>query len=352
MAARLPLYIKDDGNLQTVTQAQLTALISNEIKSLWSLDADGTVAPLTTLSYVSSGGSLGNLTDTRYRSGTAHSSTGNDGDDDITEADYPDESTTGEPDLVTVNRGHITQSIQSFSLAPIGSQSSTNPYSTVGTFPLYWDGSSVKEMSLTDCIDTFIKPLIASVSTVDGDASNNPPSMYYIHTATSLSGYNAVSSNPVFQDLRADVSEYTAANIGTSGTYQDHNETISSFYLLRKAEVLPTSTLSADEDKLCYYTSAGHLQRYSWATKTFQHTFRNIWAYANENVANCRIAYNLSNGSGSGTNVGSGMTDTVLSTNNTGAYTTIQDGQDYRSQEFPNGTQATANTWRLKINVT
>jgi len=351
MTARLPLYIKDDGNLQTVTQAQLTAIITNEIKSLWSLDADGAVDPLTKLTYTSSGGSLGNISDTRYRSGTAHQSSGQE-DADTDADDYVQESSTGEPDLVTVQWGKIEQTIKSFSLAPIGSQSSTNPYSTVGTFPLYWDGSSVKEMSLTDCIDTFIKPLIASVSTVDGDASNNPPSMYYIHTATSLSGYNAVSSNPVFQDLRADVSEYTAGGIGTSGTYQDHNETIASFYLLRKAEVLPTSTLSADEDKLCYYTSAGNLQRYSWATKTFQHTFRNIWAHANQNVANCRVAYNLSNGSGAGTNVGSGMTDTVLSTNNTGTYTTQQYGQDYRSQEFPNGTQATANTFRLKINVT
>tara|TARA_B100000287_G_C20613620_1_gene773056 strand:+ start:448 stop:1503 length:1056 start_codon:yes stop_codon:yes gene_type:complete len=351
MTARLPLYIKDDGNLQTLTQAQLTSLLNNEIKSFWSFDADGTVDPLTKLTYVSSSGNLGNISDTRYRSGTAHQSTG-DEDTDADADDYVQESSTGEPDLVTVQWGKIQQTIKALGSAPLGSQNSTNPATSIGTFPLYWDGSNVKEMSLTDCIDTFIKPLIASVSTVDGDASNNPPSMYYIHTATSLSGYNAVSSNPVFQDLRADVSEYTAANIGTSGTYQDHNETISSFYLLRKQEVLPTSVLAADEDKLCYYTSAGHLQRYSWATKTFQHTFRNIWAYANENVANCRIAYNLSNGSGSGTNVGSGMTDTILSTNNTGAYTTIQDGQDYRSQEFPNGTQATANTWRLKINVT
>tara|TARA_B100000579_G_scaffold438035_1_gene471197 strand:- start:22830 stop:23882 length:1053 start_codon:yes stop_codon:yes gene_type:complete len=350
MTARLPLYIKDDGNLQTLTQTQLTNLISNEIKSLWSLDADGNVDPLTTLSYVSSSGSLGNLTDTRYRSGTAHQSTGEE-DADEDSGDFVQESSTGEPDLVTVNRGHITQTLKAI-LTPQGSMNSTSHSTIIGTLPLYWDGSSVKAMSLTDCIDTFIKPAVPLISTVDGDASNNPPSMYYIHTSNSLSGYNLVNANPVFQDLRADVSEYTAAQIGTSGTYQDHSETISSFYLLRKAEVLPTSALGADEDKLCYYTSAGHLQRYSWATKTFQHTFRNIWAYANINTTNCRVGYNLSDGSGSGTNVGSGMTDTVLSTNQTGTYTTIQSGQDYRSQEFPNGTQATANTWRLKINVT
>ena len=50
-----------------------------------------------------------------------------------------------------------------------------------------------------------------------------------------------------------------------------------------------------------------------------------------------------------GTNRGSGMVDTILI--GTGDYKTFQAGaDDYRAQEFPNGTASTANTWYLKIN--
>ena len=50
-----------------------------------------------------------------------------------------------------------------------------------------------------------------------------------------------------------------------------------------------------------------------------------------------------------GTNRGSGMVDTILT--GTGDYKTFKfDGDDYRAQEFPSGTAATANTWYLKIN--
>ena len=53
-----------------------------------------------------------------------------------------------------------------------------------------------------------------------------------------------------------------------------------------------------------------------------------------------------------GTNRGSGMSDTILS--GSGDYQTYQynaDGQidDYRAQEFPNGSAVTTSTWYLKI---
>ena len=57
-----------------------------------------------------------------------------------------------------------------------------------------------------------------------------------------------------------------------------------------------------------------------------------------------KIAYSYT----TGTNRGSGMADTILS--GTGDYQTFQaGGDDYRAQEFPNGTPSTANTYYLKI---
>ena len=50
---------------------------------------------------------------------------------------------------------------------------------------------------------------------------------------------------------------------------------------------------------------------------------------------------------GSGNNKGSGMVNTKL--NGAGNYQTLQVGDDYRSQEFPNGSAATIATHRLKL---
>ena len=59
-----------------------------------------------------------------------------------------------------------------------------------------------------------------------------------------------------------------------------------------------------------------------------------------------RISYNIN---GSGNNRGTAMTDTIL--NGSGNYQTRQvNTDDYRAQEFPNGTAVTATTYNLKIN--
>ena len=52
--------------------------------------------------------------------------------------------------------------------------------------------------------------------------------------------------------------------------------------------------------------------------------------------------------SGSGQTRGSGMADTIL--DGSGNYQTRQENDDYRAQEFPNGSVTTANTYNLYIN--
>ena len=60
------------------------------------------------------------------------------------------------------------------------------------------------------------------------------------------------------------------------------------------------------------------------------------------------LSYNLGT-SGSGNIRGSGMTDTRL--NGTGDYQTLfVNADDYRAQEFPNGTAVSINTYYLRIN--
>jgi len=65
------------------------------------------------------------------------------------------------------------------------------------------------------------------------------------------------------------------------------------------------------------------------------------------NVVGSRINYNYT----TGTNLGSSMVDTRL--DGAGNYQTLfVNADDYRAQEFPNGTAQTINTYNLKANQT
>ena len=61
-------------------------------------------------------------------------------------------------------------------------------------------------------------------------------------------------------------------------------------------------------------------------------------------ISGVKLSYNIN---GSGNNKGSGMVNTKL--NGSGNYQTRQVGDDYRSQEFPDGSAATIATHRLKL---
>ena len=61
--------------------------------------------------------------------------------------------------------------------------------------------------------------------------------------------------------------------------------------------------------------------------------------------ANQSIRYSIN---GTGSNKGSAMTNTIL--NGSGNYQTrFVNADDYRAQEFPDGTAVVANTWYLRI---
>ena len=71
---------------------------------------------------------------------------------------------------------------------------------------------------------------------------------------------------------------------------------------------------------------------------------QNVIRYTAQSVTNYKIrfGYNLTNGN----NCGTAMTDTRL--NGSGDYQTLfVGGDDYRAQEFPNGSEITINTYNL-----
>tara|TARA_B110000858_G_scaffold83743_1_gene96972 strand:- start:1195 stop:1518 length:324 start_codon:yes stop_codon:yes gene_type:complete len=94
-----------------------------------------------------------------------------------------------------------------------------------------------------------------------------------------------------------------------------------------------------------YITAAGHIQEYT--SSTFSAMARQLMNINVTSIAGKTITYSLAT-STSDYVKGTGMADTRL--NGGGNYQTRFVGtDDYRAQEFPNGTATTINTYYLRL---
>ncbi len=305
MTVRTPLILDGSNNLIEMTTAQINA-VKDRCRYLY-----GT-SPSVTLSRVASGGNRGSISDTRKQAGAMSTST----------TSLPTEATTAEPSTVTVNRAHISES-------RVDTTASVDTNSVA--FPVYQTSGNIRSMSLTDIYDTFIYPAIDTLTSAAGQ-----PGTYYIHTGTSLSGYTAVSSSIVYADTRANTGAYTAGGIGET---LDQPTTITNYYLLKANNISAPSMAQM----LFIRNSDKNLEQYTQAE--MDAWLKNCMRHAASEITGTRISYNLN---GSGINLGSGMANTIL--NGSGNYQTRYVGlDDYRAQEFPNGSAVTAATHRLKM---
>ena len=307
MAVRQPLYW-DAGtsSIKTMTPSEVANIVS-QVSYVYSL------SPSVTLDVVASGGSLGTISDTRKTAGAA-----------LTRVErFSTEAETAEPGTVTVNFAKINQTVASVSAPTAGAE---------GSYPVYYYNSGFRPMSDTDVYDTFINPAIAVLTS--GSTTTLQGGTYRIHTnAGGLGGQTLVSATPVFSDTRADTSLYTAGAIGEA---LDQPTTISNFYLYK----FDGSAVSYIKP-LRLTASNNNVQAFS--TSLFDTLLQNHVRYAAAGAGtNIRYSYTIGN------NRGSGMTDTIL--NGSGNYQTrFVNANDYRSQEFPDGTAVTASTYYLKI---
>ena len=296
MAVRSPL-INDGNNLREATSGEITQLKQEMIRQ-YSLNIP------VTLTVVSSGGSLGTLADTRKTAGAQSTSA----------TAFPAEGTTAEPGTTTVNYAKISQTI-----ATVSTPSDTNNK----RFPVYYDGTDVVSMSLQDMIDTLGTDVIDTLT--NGTNSTDQAGTYRIHTATTLSGCTEVSGSntAVFVDTRA-----------------DQQTTINSYYLFR-VNAASVGTIP----QLMYADSNNDLKEFTDAE--IGTILQEVVRHTAVNVVGSRINYNYT----TGTNLGSSMVDTRL--DGAGNYQTLfVNADDYRAQEFPNGTAQTINTYNLKANQT
>ena len=302
MAIRTPLKL-DSTNLKEMSSTD-TGNIIGRMVYLYMTD------PSVALSVVANSGSLDAINDTRTQAGasTTHASSFR------SAGDTPNIST------VTVTYDKINEATTSLS-AP----ADTNNI----RFPVYYDSGNVKAMSLTDMYDSF-------VSLASNGASELIPAAqpYKIHTSTTPpSGYTLVSSTPVFTDTRANVGAYSAGGIGET---RDQPTTISNYYLHRSngsAVTAPTPLYIDSNQNLKEYTAA-----------ELDALLKEVIRYTSVNLTSNKLRYFID---GAGTTLGTGMANTKL--NGSGNYQQrFVNADDYRTQEFPNGSVTTANTYYLK----
>ena len=304
MAVRQPLYYNSSNQIQAMTTAMVDEVV-DQIVYQYSQN------PSVTLSVVGSSGSLDAMSDTRLQAGAASTST----------TSTPSEATTAEPSVVTVTYDKISET-----------RATVTPTTDTGkTWPVYYNSSNqIQAMSLADVKDTFLHPAIDLLSS--GSTGTQQGGTYHITTSSS----GAVSSTAVFANTQADTSAYTAGGIGET---LDQPTTLTSYYLHKLAGSDTSYTLPL------FVTGSDMLQ--SFPEATFESLMQEWIRYtAVSSSDGYSISYNIG---GSGNNRGSGMADTRL--NGSGNYQTrFVNTDDYRAQEFPNGTATTINTYYLKIN--
>ena len=311
MAVRSPLYY-NSGNLQEMTSTMVNEVI-DQIVYQYSLN------PSVVLSVVGTGGNLDAITDTRLQAGASSSSV----------SAFPSEATTAEPSVVTVTYDKISET-----------RATITPTSDTGkTWPVYYtSGGAIQSMNLQDVKDTFLHPAIDLLQT--STTTTQQAGTYHINTATSVAGSTEVSGSntAVFSNTEANTALYTAGGIGET---LDQPQTLTNFYLQQVTGSDTSYTLPLSLD------ASNNLQIYPEAT--FESLMQEWVRYtAASSTDGYSLSYNIGT-SGSGNTRGTGMADTRL--NGSGNYQTrFVTADDYRAQEFPNGTSTTINTYYLRIN--
>jgi hypothetical protein len=307
MTVRVPLYW-DGSNFREMSAAEIDSWTDRAIYHY-------SLAPSILLTVVGSGGSLGAINDTRKTAGAYSTSV----------SSYPSQATTAEPGTATVGYERTSQ----------GTGSSTEAADTNSVaYPMYNDSGNLRSMNQEDMLDTFIRPALIKMMSASTSAATTAGT-YTVSSVTSLADHTLVSATPIYSNTIANVAAYTGSGIPES---LDQPTTLTNYYLHIRNGVANTPTRN-----LMTLDASGDAQELSLAAST---TLLGEWLkWAVVSDAPRSIRYRLN---GAGTIRGSSMQDTRL--NGSGnRQTRFVNSNDYRAQEFPNGTAVTVATHNLKI---
>jgi len=313
MAVRTPLY-NNAGNIQEMSAPQIQQLrdfIKYRFYTLNPVDLQVDVG----------NGTIGSISDTRLQAGAASTSA----------TAFPSEATTAEPSVVTVTQNNIRQVL------------ATTPTLTNDTgnlYPVYYDSqNNIQAMNLQDMKDTLIHPVIDDFAS-SSDTTSQAGTFFISTSSTAATNQEVVSATPVYTDTRADTSAYTAGGIGET---LDQPTNITQYYLHRNK---PLSSWASGFTFPFKIRSDNDLQVYP--TTDFQTMVDNLITYT---VLASTDGYTIRYELGTSTanySKGTGIADTRL--NGSGNYQTrFVNANDYRAQEFPDGSPTTINTYYLRI---
>ena len=298
--------------------------------------------PTVELSVVASNGNISpNMTDTRYKSGTAARNTSGSWPA-VTQ--FPPESSTGEPELVV---GTTYDKISQTKTTPTAFINSD--YQSLNVKPVWLETDGVlREMTYNRLLSYFIGPVAdAMVSTTQ--SGSQAGGSYYISTTSSVSG--STNLGTVFVDTVANLSGYAASSIGGAGTYQDVYTTTT--YYLQRVDSSISSQGTGYRTPLCIDYTANRknqpagLRHMTYAE--FDSLFEPLVQYALHSAPGYRLDYNINgNGTRQGTQIANRQMIGV-----SGQYTTYKaTADDYRAQEFPNGTIVVQDGFNLNLERT
>ena len=313
MAVRKLLYY-DSGDIKEMTTAEMVEVQNRMIY------AYGT-SPTAVITQVSGSGALvDSMDDTRMQAGATSQSS----------SAFVAEGSTAEPSVVTVTYDKIN-----LAYTATGSISNTTDSGT--TFPVYFDGTNdIEAMTLADFKDTLIHPAIDLM--ISGTESSSTAGTYTItNSSSAATNYTNVSTTAVFTDTIANTGAYSSGGIPET---LDQPTTVTNYYLHRRDAAANTPSRIP-----LVIVSGNDLQEMS--TATIDDVLGDWLRYtAGHSADGYKISYNAATSGGN--TRGTAMLNTKL--NGSGNYQTYQAGDDYRSQEFPNGSAVTVTTYNLRIN--
>ena len=317
MASRKMLYVNSNNDLQEMTSAEMVEVQKRMIYAYGS-------NPTAVLTQVSGSGALvDSMDDTRLKAGATSQST----------TAFVAEGSTAEPGTVTVSYDKIN-------LAYTATGSIDNDADDGTTFPVYYDSSSgnIIAMTLDDVKDTLLHPAIDLL--ISGTESSSTAGTYTItDSSTAATNYTNVSTTAVFVNTIADTSAYSSGGIPET---LDQPSTVTSFFLHRR-----DASANTPSRMPVVVNDQNDFQQMS--TTTIDNILGDWLRYTAAHSADgYKITYNATTSGGN--TRGTAMVDTRL--NGSGNYQTRQVSDDYRSQEFPNGSAATITTYNLRINKT
>ena len=306
MTARAPLRLTDsNNNLIEMTAAEIALQLGHAI-NLYA------AAPSVRLAKVSGSGTLAAMTDTRTSAGAVSNSS----------SAFVAEGSTAEPGTITVTYDLLSEARTNTTV-----QADTNNVA----FPVWNNNGNIQSMTYAEMEETFFTPAVNLLA--DG---SDRPGTFRINAANSLSGHTLVADDAIYLDTRANVGAYSAAGIPET---VDQPTTITSYFLLS------TNAGSAVTVTLPFFIDNTNKNINQFTAANWNAMLLNGIQHTASEISGVKLSYNMN---GDGNNKGTGMVNTKL--NGAGNHKTLQVGDDYRSQEFPNGSAATIATHRLKLN--